>query len=55
MMDDDEEYKGIFYDKEEEQKFYEGGAHFSYIELYNVLEKFLKIKKEEKKNKKKGF
>ena len=32
-------YKGLFYnvDNEDEQQFYEGGAHFSYIELYEEL------------------
>ena len=39
MMDDDEEYKGIFYDKEEEKKYYEIGDHFSYIKLYNIIKK----------------
>ena len=34
-------YKGLFYniDNEDEQQFYEGGAHFSYNELYKELEK----------------
>ena len=46
------EYKGIFYNEneEEEQKFYEGGAHFKYDDLYEILEEI--VKKEEKhKNK----
>ena len=36
-------YKGLFYnvDNEDEQQFYEGGAHFSYIELYEELEKIV--------------
>ncbi len=33
-----DEYKGIYYDDDTEQKFYEGGAHFKYIELYKKLE-----------------
>ena len=33
-----EEYKGIYYGDNTEQKFYEGGAHFKYIELYKRLE-----------------
>ena len=28
------EYKGIFYKDNKEHKFYEGGAHFKYKELY---------------------
>ena len=36
------EYKGIYYGDTNEQKFYEGGAHFSYIDLYNCLEKLCK-------------
>ena len=36
-----ESYRGIYYNnnkKEEKIKFYEGGAHFKYIDLYNHLE-----------------
>ena len=33
-----QEYKGIYYGETNEQKFYEGGAHFKYIELYRRLE-----------------
>jgi hypothetical protein len=33
-----DEYKGIYYGDDTEQKFYEGGAHFKYIELYKKLE-----------------
>ena len=32
------EYKGIYYGENNEQHFYEGGAHFKYIELYRRLE-----------------
>ena len=44
------DYKGIFYNEneEEEQKYYEGGAHFKYKDLYHLLEEL--VKKEEKKN-----
>ncbi len=37
------EYKGIFYNEnnEEEQKFYEGGAHFKYYELFDILEELV--------------
>ncbi|MCQ2821584.1 MAG: hypothetical protein MJ252_30365 [archaeon] len=31
------EYKGIYYGNNKEQKFYEAGAHFKYSDLYNVL------------------
>ena len=50
LNDNLNEYKGIFYNEneEEEQKFYEGGAHFKYKDLYNILEEL--IKKEEKMN-----
>ena len=33
-----EEYKGIYYGDTTEQQFYEGGAHFKYIDLYRKLE-----------------
>ena len=34
-----EEYKGIYYGDESEKKYFEGGAHFKYIKLYQILEK----------------
>ena len=34
-----EEYKGIYYNDDKEQQYYEGGAHFKYKELYKILEK----------------
>ena len=40
------EYKGIFYKDNKEHKFYEGGAHFKYKELYKKL---LILKKENEK------
>ena len=45
------EYKGIYYKDETEQKYYEGGAHFQYIKLYKVLEKIAeeRHKKEQEK------
>ena len=47
-----EEYKGIYYGDETEQKFYEGGAHFKYSKLYKVLEILVKERnKKEKENK----
>ena len=30
-------YKGIFFNKEKEKKYYEGGAHFKYSDLVNAL------------------
>ena len=30
-------YKGIYYKETKEQKYYEGGAHFQYKVLYNIL------------------
>ena len=30
-------YKGIFYKEEKEKKYYEGGAHFKYSELFFEL------------------
>ena len=32
-----ENYKGIYYKDTKEQKFYEGGAHFKYKSLFNIL------------------
>ena len=32
------DYKGIYYGECKDQHFYEGGAHFKYIELYRRLE-----------------
>ena len=47
-----EEYKGIYYGDETEQKFYEGGAHFKYNKLYKILEILVKERnKKEKENK----
>ena len=36
-MNEKKEYKGIFYNNNSKQKYYEGGAHFSYEELVNIL------------------
>ena len=30
-------YKGIYYKETKEQKYYEGGAHFPYKVLFNIL------------------
>ena len=32
-----ENYKGIYYNDTKEQKYYEGGAHFKYKTLFNIL------------------
>ena len=32
------DYKGIYYGECKDQHFFEGGAHFKYIELYRRLE-----------------
>ena len=32
-----ENYKGIYYNETKEQKYYEGGAHFPYKVLFNIL------------------
>ena len=37
-----EEYKGIYYNENAEQTYYEGGAHFKYNELYQILEEISK-------------
>ncbi len=35
------EFKGIYFNDTQEQKYYEGGAHFKYTDLYNRLDKLL--------------
>ena len=40
-MLDIENYKGVYFGNENEQKYYEGGAHFKYKDLYNCLENLL--------------
>ena len=32
-----ENYKGVYYNDTKEQKYYEGGAHFKYKDLFNIL------------------
>ena len=32
-----ENYKGVYYNETKEQKFYEGGAHFKFKDLFNIL------------------
>ena len=44
-------YKGLYYKESKEQRFYEGGAHFSYIELYEIL---LYLKEHQEKKRKSG-
>ena len=43
-----EEYKGIYYNDNTEQQFYEGGAHFRYTDLYQILEELVKKKNSKK-------
>lgn len=43
-----EEYKGIYYGDDNEQMFYEGGAHFDYQLLYKAL---VKLKQDIEKKK----
>ena len=43
-----DEYKWIYYGEESERKFYEGGAHFRYLNLYKALEKLSKEQKQKK-------
>ena len=31
------DYKGIYYNESKEQKFFEGGAHFRYKDLFKIL------------------
>ena len=40
-MEDINNYKGLFYCNNYEQKFYEGGAHFKYCDLVNKLQNLL--------------
>ena len=40
-MEDINNYKGLFYCNNYEQKFYEGGAHFKYCDLVNKLQTLL--------------
>lgn len=32
------DYKGVYYQDDNEQKYYEGGAHFKYSDLCKILE-----------------
>ena len=36
------EYKGIYYNDNTKQQYYEGGAHFKYNDLYKILEELVK-------------
>ena len=44
-------YKGLYYKETKEQRFYEGGAHFPYEELYKILLYLKEELKEQNKNK----
>ena len=51
-MNNRNDYKGIFYEDNSERKYYEGGAHFSYEALYQILKN---IKKQQTLNENKLF
>ena len=34
------DYKGIYYNNDSSEKYFEGGAHFRYKQLYKILEKY---------------
>ena len=36
------DYKGFYYGGDDDQNFYEGGAHFKYYQLYKALENLYK-------------
>ena len=38
MINKMDDYKGIYYGDSIEPKYYEGGAHFKFIELYRILD-----------------
>ena len=40
------EYKGIFYNETKEKRYYEGGAHFKYKQLFSVLSQLAKAQSE---------
>ena len=42
-MGDKNNFKGIFYNDNNEQKYFEGGAHFKYSELIKQLQNLLNI------------
>ena len=42
-------YKGLYYKETKEQRFYEGGAHFPYEELFKIL---IYLKEEQDKKQK---
>ena len=46
------DYKGIYYNDDNKQRYFEGGAHFKYNQLYRLLEKIssaqkVKLKREQ--------
>ena len=43
------EYKGIYYQDDSKQRYFEGGAHFKYIHLYKALQKLSSSQKEKLK------
>jgi hypothetical protein len=39
------DYKGIYYNNDSSEKYFEGGAHFRYKQLYKILEKLSSAQK----------
>jgi hypothetical protein len=46
MINNGIEYKGIFYNETKEKRYYEGGAHFKYKQLYSILSQLAKVQNE---------
>ena len=48
-----ENYKGVYYDDTNEEKYYEGGAHFKYEEMCLILERvYAEVNSDRRRNKK---
>lgn len=45
------DYKGIYYNNDSSEKYFEGGAHFRYKQLYKILEKLSSAQNEIEKRK----
>jgi hypothetical protein len=43
------DYKGIYFNNDQEENYYEFGAHFKYTDLYNRLEKIFSALPQERK------
>ena len=42
-------YKGIYLEEQPEQKYFEGGSHFSYLNLCHKLEEIIKTLSQERR------